>query len=611
MRKNRVLLYVFSVLLFAVVGIIFFFQLNNQDDLSLLVSVRSGNTTENINCWENSTGDFYIFMPSYANLCESEFVLNTDNKVEIGNKAIYNGMICEGFELNKEYDLEYSTFWKRRIRKITFLKSENLPTLYINTESGNMDYIDEEKGNKESGKYKMYAPQGEVEFSGELESIGGRGNSTWTYYDKKPYNLTFSSSVNLLNMGESKQWVLLSNATDSSNIRNMFVYEFADRLQLLSPQRNWVDLYLNGEYAGLYLLCRRNSSYFEAENGLNNDGFLVSLENEERLVKQNIPYIVTEQNQSLRIHSATISNEEISKIWQSAENAIVSDNGVDSITNKHWSDLIDKDSWVKKYLLEEVFGNLDACYLSQFFYYGKDTDNQKIFAGPVWDYDMTMGNKLAWSLGNTDILVANRLEVGGGDLTPWYSNLYNDKEFYNEIKKIYKEEFLPEIQYFLDEKILEYSKKIASADVLDRIRWSEYRDNNLDEEINYIKNYMTERLEFLSELWLEDKEFVTLRLNSGSKHYGYWKLQSGETVNEVPKLADTVYEKFVGWYYEGTNEPFDINKPIYEDTEIYAKWQDSAYKKTEQIVKLIPIGIIAVIFLILFFIEFKRIKGKR
>ncbi len=609
MRKIRILLSVLCVALFAVFVIVSVFESIDQNNMPFHLQITTDKSTENINCWENSSGQLYAFVPGYAGMDSVKIKTDTATSVLIDSKKIYDGMTCNDFDTDKELKITYSSFGKKVTKNITFLKSGNLPTMYVNTESGSMDYINEKKDNNETGSFKIYTSQGDVNASGNLESVSGRGNATWNYFDKKPYSITLKSSEDLLGMGKAQKWVLLSNATDSSNMRNKLIFDYARKIGLLSPQCEWVDLYLNGEYAGLYLLSRRNDSYFTENNSFKGEGFLVSLEGKDRLIKQNNPYIVTKENQALRIHSSTIDSEKIESIWQSAENAILSENGIDKESGKHWRELIDTDSWVKKYLIEEVFGNLDACYLSQYFYYDND-DNNKIFSGPVWDYDMTIGNQTEWSLSFTDIFVANRLDVGGGDFTPWFSSLYQNDEFFKQIVNLYKTEFSPQISDFLDNRLNEYSQYISFSDKMDRIRWQEYRSDDLGTQVRYIKNYMSDRMEFLNNVWINNKEYVALKLNSGSGHFGYWMVPVGKTINEVPVLKDTIYEKFSGWYYADTGKPFDITEPIYEDTEINAKWQDSTYKRTEQIIKLIPIAVIAVLFIIMFVIEIKRILRK-
>ena len=154
-----------------------------------------------------------------------------------------------------------------------------MATVYIDTESGNMDYIHENKENKESGKISIYTSVEGIDYSGDLTSIKGRGNNTWDEFEKKPYNIELQNESNLLGMGKASQWVLLANADDHSNLRNKLVYDFSDEIGLeFSPDSRWVDLYLNGEYAGLYLLSERNEVHENRVNIDKTDGALLSIE---------------------------------------------------------------------------------------------------------------------------------------------------------------------------------------------------------------------------------------------------------------------------------------------------------------------------------------------
>ena len=82
-------------------------------------------------------------------------------------------------------------------------------------------------------------------------------------------------------------------------------------------------------------------------------------------------------------------------------------------------------------------------------------------------------------------------------------------------------------------------------------------------------------------------------------------------MKDLPTFEDTPLQTFCGWYYKDTNEPFDPDRPITEDIEIYAKWQDKPTKKLDQLLKLVPLGVIAVMGVGLLWIEMKRLKRSR
>ena len=123
-----------------------------------------------------------------------------------------------------------------------------------------------DQNHKERAAITLYTADGQVDYQGtETDMIRGRGNSSWNY-EKKPYNLYLYQPASLLEMDEASEWALIANANDDTNLRNQLVYDFADQISPhpgWSPENEYVDLFLNGEYAGLYLLCEKvqNAAY--------------------------------------------------------------------------------------------------------------------------------------------------------------------------------------------------------------------------------------------------------------------------------------------------------------------------------------------------------------
>ncbi|MBR1742969.1 MAG: hypothetical protein IJ733_14095 [Lachnospiraceae bacterium] len=68
------------------------------------------------------------------------------------------------------------------------MKSSALPTVFIGTETGSMEQLNADKTNKESGKIMVLEEDGTVSYHGNL-SIRGRGNSTYSSFEKKPFNI--------------------------------------------------------------------------------------------------------------------------------------------------------------------------------------------------------------------------------------------------------------------------------------------------------------------------------------------------------------------------------------------------------------------------------------
>ena len=136
----------------------------------------------------------------------------------------------------------------------TSMFCSKLPVVYLNTEGGaevvsKDDYIDAQmhmQGNDQYGSKVLY--------SGATE-IKGRGNSTWKWFDKKPYKLKLDKKSDVLGMGKNKHWVLLANYVDESSMRNMLAGELATKLNVGRMDGTWVELVMNGQNLGTYMLC--------------------------------------------------------------------------------------------------------------------------------------------------------------------------------------------------------------------------------------------------------------------------------------------------------------------------------------------------------------------
>ncbi len=534
-------------------------KVNNAPAFSVLVTANG--ETEQIRCWQRQDGNFYVFLPSYARLSETVISLDASQNLLVDGIPLTDGMSCGNFQLGMSYPVE----WNGQKTTLQFVRSGNMPALHIDTASGTMDHIHAKKGNAESGKLRLYNADGSLSHGSSLEALTGRGNSTWDQI-QKPYNLKFSSQTDLLGMGAAQRWVLLANYTDRSNLRNKIVFDFADAAGLpYSPQSQWVDLYLNGEYAGLYQLCEKNELHPQRVDQPKDSSFLVSIEVLWRLEAQEYPHFVTDSNTAVRVHQG--DPEALLARFQTIENAVMSENGIDPVTGQHYTALVDLDSWVRKFLVEEIFGNGDASALSQFFY--GSTNGSKVFAGPVWDYDVSMGLD-AWRMSVPNVFYANRPYLRKNMEQNWFHGLYQKQEFYDRLVTLYREEMRPLLETLLETGIADYASQVSQAARMNQLRWSAA---DPAEEAEKIQTYLTGRMAFLDAVWLNDQEYclVTMDLSDGSNAVCF-VLSPGDTIPSLPDISSL--SNVLGWYDLATGEPIDVTQPIYEDTVITLKYQE-------------------------------------
>ena len=86
--------------------------------------------------------------------------------------------------------------------------------------------------------------------------IRGRGNWTWSdAFEKKPYKLKLLEGRTLLGMRKGKHWALLAHADGQSFFANRAGFFLGRRWGMpFTPDERAVEVVLNGDYIGLYLL---------------------------------------------------------------------------------------------------------------------------------------------------------------------------------------------------------------------------------------------------------------------------------------------------------------------------------------------------------------------
>lgn len=609
MKKPRVVVLIFVMILIIVAFWLFSFDKQEELRSPFEVSVQAPSGKEVISCWMSDRNDYFVFLPAYADLTDVQIHISIPGDIRIDDIKIQEGMYCDAFELNTPYQISIKSWPNKTAREVTFVKSENVATMFIDTKSGDTEILNSNKEYKEEATIRTYLVDGSLDYSGRLTSISGRGNATWKDYDKKPYSIEVAEAASLLDMGSASKWVLLANASDPSNMRNKLGLDLSKKVGLsYSSDSKWVDLYLNGEYIGLYLLCEKNEVHAERVAISEEGSFLVSVELETRLKSQDIAHIVTDAKQALRIHHpSNISDAEkeaLGSFWQSVENALLSEGGIDPQTGKSWLDLIDLDSWVQKYLIEEILGNWDACYISQFFYCDGYQHGAKVYAGPAWDYDRTLGNT-SWQFQYTNALNAQRFTVKGEYDTPWFHELYQREEFYDRVVCVYQETFIPILEQLVDNTLEEYANHIQAAHDMDQLRWD--MNNDLEDEIEYIGEFISQRMVFLSDIWVNGEDYCLVQANPGfNQFYANIAVKSGERLEDLRELTNSETSKFLGWYYADTDEPFDSTLPIYEDVALYAKWHGIPSWWKNQLLDVVPVMILAVMICVVFFIDVRR-----
>ena len=496
---------------------------------------------------------------------------------------------------------------------ITWMYSETLPAVFIDTESGSAEQINTDKNIREPGHISVLEADGSNDFQLPLTYIKGRGNTSFTEFDKKPYQIKLADSAPFLGMDAAKKWIFTANASDPTLVRNALSQNLAGHLGL--PQSNegvFVDLYLNGEYAGNYYVTEkievRNTRLHitdleKATEIANNTtdlsqyetawtdttkakqipedpeditgGYLIERDFDDRFLKEveiNESYFITDANECFILRSPEYASSAqtayIDNYVQSVENAVLSPDGIDPVSGKYYAELIDVDSFVRKYLLEEITANYDGGVASSYFYKDISSKSDKLYAGPGWDYDVTWGSSPAY-LGYVSSS-PNKLSrlADHKDASVWFTALYAKPDFYEKIIACYRDEISAYLQVMADEVLPLLAETTAASAAMDRVRWdAQYIANEAEEDretaLAFLSDYIVKRKAFLDKAWIEQIPVQRAAFYMDVEIYDTIYVFRGEPLPALPDV-NIDFATFLGWTLADGSTP-DLSAPVYTD----------------------------------------------
>ena len=556
MKRGKLIIFMLTVLL-AAIAVVFGKYEVGMRNFPFSVMVTSDGIQEELYCLKIAD-EYYMFLPSYAEADKLRICTNPVYDVYLDGQQLVNNQPLPDLQSDTKLELYFHSLGNEGYETVTFVRSRNVATMHLNFPSGGIDYIHEEKDNEESASVHLYTKDGVLDYVGFAESVKSRGNALWEE-EKKAYSLQLFGEADLLKMGKAQRWILLANAYDSSHIRNKVVYDAAAAVGLpFSPESNWVDLYVNGEYRGLYQLSERNEIHPERVDIPKESGFLIAQDFLYNLIEQGYPHVVSENGIALRVYHSSSDLQELKACWQSVENAVLAEDGIDPVTGKSLEELIDLDSWIHKYLLEELFANHDAGFGSQFYFCDTSESAPKLYAGPIWDFDISMGNG-GLMYNNPRSFVANRMHYVSLDDVSLFYHLYQKDIFYNRMVQLFESVYEPLITDLVDNGIQNYADSIAQAVNADRHRW--YRGGSRY-DVTPIVNFLRERLECFHELWIDRKEYCMVEILDDEGLCNCWLVPKGDCLPEL------LYEETDQWSNTITGEMIDITQPILENIRI-------------------------------------------
>ena len=348
--------------------------------------------------------------------------------------------------------------------------------------------------------------------------VKGRGNSTWTW-DKRPYRIKFDEKVDVLGMGKAKKWCLLANYMDGTNLRTEIGFTLEKMLDMkYTMDGRFIEFYVDGNYQGLYYLTKAvevSSNVVDLEDDL---GVLVELDNIYGTLVEK--YYTTGNGDILTIKDVAKEENDEQAMEDFLMNYNELEKAIEAKDYKKISELADVESFAQYYLLSEFTVNPDAYWTS--FYMNKDGKEDKIHAGPGWDFDMALANRY-WGnwLGEklyspTETMVRKLelspetwIEMGNSEedyvvsdqISTIMYDLMDIPEFQDEVKRVFNEKMVGKGEELMT-RIINKATEIYQAALKDGEKWE--KGNFIAETENLIR-WVKARYDYFEETYGDDR----------------------------------------------------------------------------------------------------------
>lgn len=358
-----------------IIGIICqFFNLNAQDWYQMHVDYD---------------GHEWLFPVNFSHVSFMDF--NDDN-------SVVNMHLIDNENIVVPFNVETNSKWGAVSNGITLSdelaewgkNKHKVFAIYVTTDDG------QDIDSKEEYKHCYISVDGMGEYPDNSlpGKIRGRGNSTWLWYNKKPYRIKFDVTSKMLGVSKNKDWVLLANYRDVTKMMNVYANITASWMGIpfTTPVR-FAELFVNGEYCGVYQVAEQVEVGGNRVQINENEGLLLTLD-----VDDGPYYSPGDHNFYTKVYDMpmqvknpeNLNQEQLDEV---REEFAVLENAIKAHNYDLVDSLLDIDSYIRMIQLQEFVYNVELSAPRSVFLF-RDKGGKFTF-GPAWDWDA--GFDFDWS----------------------------------------------------------------------------------------------------------------------------------------------------------------------------------------------------------------------
>ena len=444
-----------------------------------------------------------------------------------------------------KFALLFLVFSTKLVAQTVNFTQSTLPIVIINTNGAAIPDVE-----KITAKMKiLFKGTGQINYLTDqtfhfdgIIGIETRGSSSQFISEKKPYSIEVRDSVGedravtLLGMPKESDWALIAPYSDKSLIRDAVIYQVAGSMMAWSPRTRLCEVVLNGDYRGVYVLTEKIKHDKNRVNISKADstattgdaltgGYILKIDKS----TGNLPGFpagfssffsnsTSDPNKKTFFQYEYPSADDIKPAQKTYIQTAVADmERAMSLSNPSFSDpsvgypkYWDTQSLVDFFIINELSRNVDGYRLSTFFYKDKNAINSKFKMGPVWDFNLGLGNADYCSGSNVSGWAMNFNDICPADswgIPFWWRNLMADFNFRKQLKVRWQQLrtttlSIPRINNMIDSLAISLNdaskRNFQKWPILGRYVWpNPFIGATYESEINYLKRWTADRIAWM------------------------------------------------------------------------------------------------------------------
>jgi subtilisin-like proprotein convertase family protein len=261
-----------------------------------------------------------------------------------------------------------------------------------------------------------------------------------------------AKAATFLDFPEETDFVLIANFPDKSLVRNYLTHAIYGEMGHYAPRVRFVDVIMDGEYRGVYLLAEKikqgkdrvDIARLDSDNNAGDSltgGYIIKNDWEQGSLNDGWESKFTPMESSKPLYwmfhypepdKITDAQREYIHAYVDSFELACDKSLTDDVNG--YPHFIDVQSFLDMFIIVELAKNVDGYWVSSFYFKDRNSRGGKLSAGPIWDYDLGYGNFEYYYGYAPNGWHWEEYGITSDHIPQWWGFLAKDPKFQNQLR---------------------------------------------------------------------------------------------------------------------------------------------------------------------------------